>query len=253
MSYLTKKRVNYKWTEECETNFKILKERLLNPPVLKYPDFEKLFIITVDASATGCGAVLSQLHGDDDLPIAFISKAWSPADAVKSTPIQECLGIHLAISQFGPYIYGTSFLVRTDHKSLVYLFTHKNLSPKLLRIRLDLEDYDFTIEHVSGKKNVVADALSRIHMKDIVDLYGKTASVLAITRSMSKKIDENTQVNDHSNKIVNNNELLEDVPMIENLSAKMIKKVPKLRCTMNEMNGTIELNMKVHQESSGSI
>lgn len=154
MSYLTKKNVLFKWTSECEENFQILKDRLMNPPILAYPDYNKEFIVTVDASDSGCGGVLSQLHGEDDLPIAFISKAWSRADSIKSTPIQECLAIHYALTQFRPYIYDTSFTVKTDHKSLIYLFTHKNLSPKLLRIRLDLEDYDFVIQHVSGKKNV---------------------------------------------------------------------------------------------------
>lgn len=113
ISKLTKKDVVFKWTEECNKNFEILKERLLHPTVLQYPDYDKQFIITVDASATGCGAVLSQTHDNEDLLIAFASKAWTPADFIKSTPIQECLGIHFAISQFRPYVFGTSFLVRS--------------------------------------------------------------------------------------------------------------------------------------------
>lgn len=248
LSYLTKKHVQFKWNEECDKNFSILKEKLLNPPILRYPDFDKQFVVTVDASAIGCGAVLSQLYGDDDLPIAFVSKAWSHADAMKSTPVQECLGIHYALSQFRPYVYGTSFLVRTDHRSLIYLFTHKNLSPKLLRIRLDLEEYDFTIEHVSGKKNVVADALSRIRMQDIVDLYGKTVSVLAITRSMSRK-----KIPNEVTSVVNSNGAAPPsyVPIFEELSSKKVRNLPTMKCAIDKLktgkNSNDEMSMIIYK------
>lgn len=232
MSYLTKKDVHFRWTKECDENFLELKKRLMSPTILAYPDFSKQFVITVDASVTGCGAVLSQMHGNSDLPIAFVSKSWSKADAMKSTPIQECLAIHYALTQFRPYVYGTPFLVKTDHRSLIYLFTHKNLSPKLMRIRLDLEEYDCTIEHISGKKNVVADALSRIKLQDIVDLYGKTTSVLAITRSMAKKgkdtLDEDARTT--ATVETGREELVQRMTVIESLEASFDKSVPRVRC-----------------------
>lgn len=55
---LTRKNINFDWSSECEESFQLLKRRLASPPILKYPDFEKQFMITVDASNAACGAVL---------------------------------------------------------------------------------------------------------------------------------------------------------------------------------------------------
>lgn len=130
---------------------------------------------------------------------------------------------------------------------MIYLFTHKNLSPKLLRIRLDLEDYDFIIEHISGKSNVVADALSRIHIKDIIDLCGKTTSVLTITRSKSKKMLASEK---KSTKPVEKENDYKFVPIIESTNSKIDKKLPKMKCTLNSINGInkgVELIIKVYK------
>lgn len=116
LNNLTKKSSKFIWSEQCQNSFLELKEKLINPPILTYPDFTKPFIVTVDASTIGCGAVLSQMNGQNDLPIYFASKTWSKADAMKSTPVQECLAIHFALTHFRPYVYGVPFLVRTDHK-----------------------------------------------------------------------------------------------------------------------------------------
>lgn len=77
-----------------------------------------------------------------------------------------------------------------NNKSLIYLYSHKNPSLKLTRIRIEL-DYDFTIEHIKVKENVGADALSRISMEDLKNLYGETASVLTVqTRSRTEKLND---------------------------------------------------------------
>lgn len=57
---LTKKRTEFIWTDECQRSFTKLKNKLINPPILQYPNFEKEFTVTVDASNIACGAVLSQ-------------------------------------------------------------------------------------------------------------------------------------------------------------------------------------------------
>lgn len=147
----------------------------------------------------------------------------------KSTPEQECLAIHFAINQFRPYVYGNQFLVRSDHKSLIYLFSHKNPSPKLTRIRVELEDYDFTIEHIKGKNNVAADALSRITIEDLKDLYGKAATVLPITRSMSRKLHKTVNSLPDQTTPIQIKE--EDIPVVEDLSSSFSRTIPKIKCT----------------------
>lgn len=159
---LLKKNVKFEWTDKRQKAFENLKSHLLSPQILRYPDFSKEFIITTDASNVGCGAVLSQDYDGNDLPVSYGSKTFNKAESKKHTIYQEMIAIHWAINHFKAYVYGRKFKIRTDHRPLVYLFGMKEPTKKLTQMRLDLEDYDFEIEHIKGKKNVGADALSRI-------------------------------------------------------------------------------------------
>lgn len=131
---------------------------------------------------------MSQNFDGEDLPICFISRSFQKAELNKSTIMKELLAIHFAVTYLRPYLYGQKFLVRSDHKPLVFLYNLKNPASKLTQIRLDLDEYDFTVEHIPGKHNVVADALSRIHIDDIKQLRVDDAQILAMTRSMTKKL-----------------------------------------------------------------
>lgn len=192
LNALLKKNAQFNWTNDCQKSFETLKSKLLSPNILKFPDFNKTFILSTDASKIACGAVLAQKHDNMEMPIAFASKAFTKGESNKSTIEQELIAIHWAIMHFRPYLYGRRFIVKTDHRPLVYLFSMKNPSSKLTRMRLDLEEFCFDIEHVKGKDNVGADALSRVVI-DSDEL--KNLSILPIqTRSMTKK--QSSQGND---------------------------------------------------------
>lgn len=167
LNKITRKNSIYQWTTECQESFETLKHHLANPPILAFPDFSKPFIITVDASMKACGSVLSQSHDGFERPIYYASKSCTKGEQNKATIEQELIAMHWVIKQFRPYINGTEFLVRSDHKPLIYLFSLKEPSSRLTRIRLDLEEYSFTVEHIRGKDNVIADALSRITIDDL--------------------------------------------------------------------------------------
>lgn len=184
LNKLLKKNIKFVWTDQCQHSFEKLKNCLLHPTILQYPDFSKAFILTTDASKEACGAILSQKFGDNDLPIAYASKSFTKGEINKSTIEKELAAIHWAIKYFRPYLYGQKFIVRSDHKALIYLFSLKDPSSKLTRMRLDIEEYDFVIEYIKGKDNVGADALSRISVDELKEIHYK--SVLAVTRSMTK-------------------------------------------------------------------
>lgn len=225
LNRLTRKTVEFEWTEDCESAFRILIDKLSSPPILQYPDFSKQFLVTVDASGKACGAVLSQNFDGDDLPIYFASKSFNKGELNKSTIEKELLAIHFAINHFRPYIYGTHFTVRSDHKPLIYLFSLKNPSSKLTRIRLELEEYSFTIEHIKGKDNVAADALSRITIEDLKNMYEKTVSALPMTtRSMAKR--SNVQSNVRPERQIREHEL----SVIEELNGSFEKSLPRVKC-----------------------
>jgi len=144
-----------------QTAFDILKGKLTTAPVLRYPDFTRQFTIATDASDYAIGAVLSQGSVGQDRPIAYASRILNKAEQNYNTTEKELLAIVWAVKHFRPYIYGTKFLIITDHKPLIWLFSVNDPGSRLIRWRLKLEEYDYEIIHRAGKGNTNADALSR--------------------------------------------------------------------------------------------
>lgn len=159
---LTRKSIQFKWSEECEEAFQKLKRALISPPILKYPDFEREFKVTVDASSLGCGGVLTQEYEGIDMPVTYVSKTFKKGELNKPVIEKELIAIHFAVTTLRPYLYGRKFIVKSDHKPLIYLYNLKNPASKLTRIRLEIEEFNFDVEYIKGSDNVIADALSRI-------------------------------------------------------------------------------------------
>lgn len=162
MNNLLKKNTNFYWCPLCVESFETLKEKLCNPPVLQYPDFSKEFILTCDASNFSVGAVLSQGTVGTDRPIAFASRTLNKAEKNYSVIEKELLAITWGVKHYRAYLYGRKFLIVTDHKPLIWLFSVKDPGSRLMKFRLKLEEYEYEIIHKPGKYNTNADALSRV-------------------------------------------------------------------------------------------
>ena len=159
---LLKKDAKYTWEENQEIAFQTLKQKLMSQPILQYPDFSKEFILTTDASNEGAGAVLSQGAVGKDLPIAYASRSFNKAEKNYSTVEKELAAIVWGIKHFRPYLYGRRFKVVSDHKPLTWIMNVKDPGSRLLRWRIQLEEYDYEIVYKPGVQNSNADALSRI-------------------------------------------------------------------------------------------
>lgn len=192
LNRLTRKNQKFEWTDLCEEAFQELKKALLNPPILKYPDFSKQFTVITDASNIACGAILAQEYDGLDHPIAYASRTLTKGEMNKSTIEKELAAIHWALQHFKAYLYGTKFKVKSDHRPLVYLFNMTNPTSKLTRMRMDLEDFDFIVEYIKGEKNVGADALSRIDISDLRNTF----KVAIMTRSKSRQITKDKDQNE---------------------------------------------------------
>jgi len=131
-----------------------------------------------------CGAVLSQDHNGHQLAVAYASRSFTKGESNKSTTEQELAAIHWAIIHFRPYIYGEHFTVKTDHRPLTFSFSMTNSGSTLTRKRLKLEEYNFTVEYLRGKDNYVADALSRITIKELKDITG---NIMKVTRRLQSR------------------------------------------------------------------
>lgn len=150
--------------EDYKESFELCRNLLMNDPILQYPDFNKPFILTTDASNYAIGAILSQGKVGSDLPVAYASRTLNSSETVYSTIEKELLAIVWATKYFRPYLYGRQFTIVTDHKPLQWLFNLKEPSSKLVRWRLKLEEFDYKVEYKKGILNGNADALSRVEI-----------------------------------------------------------------------------------------
>ena len=119
---------------ECEDAFTTLKSRLLLPPVLAYPSFQKGFILETDASALGLGAILAQKQEDDRThPIAYASRALSQAEKSYGITELETLEVVWGITHFRLYLYGNTVKVLTDHSAVKAVLEMPNPTGKHAR------------------------------------------------------------------------------------------------------------------------
>ena len=157
---LTEKNARFKWTDECQRAFVELRQRLVEAPVLAFPDFSGSFVLDTDA---GIGAVLSQLQEDGgERVVAYASRVLSKPERRYCATRKVLLAVVTFIKHFRPYLLGKQFTLRTDHSSLTWLFWTRDPEGQLARWLERLQEYDFTIEHRAGPKHVNADAMSRL-------------------------------------------------------------------------------------------
>ncbi len=161
LTTLLKKGRHWKWTEEQQTAFEVLKAKLTEAPVLACPDFSRTFKLQTDASDYGLGAVLTQDFDEGERVIAYASRGLNAAEKNYTATEKECLAIIWGIRKMRPYLEGYRFLVVTDHLSLKWLNSIDNPTGRLARWALELQQYTFTVQYRKGRNNVVADALSR--------------------------------------------------------------------------------------------
>ncbi|KAK1609082.1 hypothetical protein QYE76_032755 [Lolium multiflorum] len=157
MTQLLKKDKKFEWTDKCEESFQKLKARLTTVPILIMPDITKPFDIYCDASKNGLGCVLMQ----EGKVISYLSRQLKQHEQNYPTHDLELAAVVLALKVWRHYLMGNRCEIYSDHKSLKYIFTQKELNMRQRRWIELIKDYDLEIHYHPGKANVVADALSR--------------------------------------------------------------------------------------------
>ncbi|KAI3740651.1 hypothetical protein L2E82_31121 [Cichorium intybus] len=157
LTKLTRKGVKFEWGAEQEKAFETLKEKLCDAPVLTLSEGTEDFVVYSDASNRGLGCVLMQ-RGK---VIAYASRQLKEPETRYATHDLELAAIVFALKFWRHYLYGTKCTLYTDHKSLQYVFSQKELNMRQSRWLELINDYDCEIAYQPGKANVVADALSR--------------------------------------------------------------------------------------------
>ena len=160
---LTKKTEKFIWTPEREAAFNQFKKILCSDLIVKLPDWSKPFVVVSDASTTAVGACLMQPYGDQLLPVYYFSRSLRGAELNYSAQHLEAFGVILAVQKWKYFLWGAPFSVRilSDHRSLQHWRSQKDLQGRMARWQEILSEFDYVIEYVPGRTNVLADALSR--------------------------------------------------------------------------------------------
>lgn len=132
LTQLTSVNKEFIWNPEAQAVFDKLKELFISAPILIQPEPQQQFIVEVDASDSGVGAVLSQCDCTTGKlkPCAFFSSKLSMAEQNDDVGNRELLAIKLTLEEWRDWLEGAEqpFIVWTDHKNLAYLRTVKRLN-----------------------------------------------------------------------------------------------------------------------------
>ncbi|KAL4280562.1 hypothetical protein GQ457_03G018250 [Hibiscus cannabinus] len=166
LAKLLRKDPPFEWSEDRQRCFDQLKQALTHAHVLVQPELGKEFTVYSDASQSGLGCVLMQ--GDN--VVAYASRQLKPHELNYPTHDLELVAIVFAPKIWRHYLYGEKCHMFTDHKSLKYLLTQKDLNLRQRRWMDLLKDYDLLIDYHPRKANVVADALIEISTRFFMEI-----------------------------------------------------------------------------------
>ena len=113
----TEKDVRFVCPLDCDQAFEKLKPCFVNNPTVIYPDLTMPFILDTDASGVGIGAVLSQEQGDKERVVAYYSRLLTRSKQNYCVTRHELLSVVDSIQHFHTYLYGTKFVIHTEHGS----------------------------------------------------------------------------------------------------------------------------------------
>lgn len=244
---LLKKDAKFIWSDECQKAFDHFKTCLTTPPILQFPDFDKTFYVSTDASKVSIAAILSQMREGKLLPICYASRTLQGAEVRYGATQTEVLAVVWGLNYFKTYINNRFFEVFTDCKALQWLLQLKSPNSRLIRWKFELAGYDFKINHIKGKDNVVADCLSRYTYNE------ETKHIDVITRAQANKTqaESNYRTPEQNIQNIENQKAapiqINELPtIIESTDAKLIQKFPVklLICRADKYEPDIDIESK---------
>jgi hypothetical protein len=152
-----RKSTKWDWTGRCQDSFEVLKQKLIEAPLLRTPNERLPYKVVMDASDLGLGAVLLQ----EGHPVAFESRKLNSAELNYNVTEKEMLAVMHALRVWRCYLEGADITVYTDHVSNTFFHTQPNLSRRQARWSEFLHRFGaFEWKYCKGASNV-ADALSQ--------------------------------------------------------------------------------------------
>ena len=189
---MTKKGTTFKWTAECDAVFRLLKEKLMENPVLINPQVDKDYVIHCDASKYSYSGILQQTRpGTEELaPVAYFSGNFDKTQVKWTITEKEAYAIYKSVKKFAFYITGAKTTVFSDHKPLKNFFEGGMNIAKLDRWSLELQEFDISIEFIQGKLNTVTDVISRLKNEGLYEEHSDKNHKIKTTTNLNDRIEE---------------------------------------------------------------
>ena len=156
------KKKKFIWNQACESSFLQIKQNLIDAVGLGIPDKDGDLVVETDASGVACGAVLYQFTDNRLVPLWYLSKKLNKHEKNYSARDREALAVCWALSKLQSYLHLKPFVLYSDHQSLIYLKTQKEIkTSRDYRWMEIISQYDFEQRYRKGELMTVPDALSR--------------------------------------------------------------------------------------------
>ena len=189
---LTKKGATFNWTKEYDAAFRLLKEKLMEDPVLISPQVDKDYIIHCNASKYSYSGILQQTRpGTEELaPVAYFSGNFDKTQVKWNITEKEAYAIYKSVKKFTFYITGAKTTVYSDHKPLKNFFEGGMNITKLDRWSLELQEFDISLEFIQGKLNTVADVISCLRNEGLYHEHSNREQEVNTKVNLDDRIEE---------------------------------------------------------------
>ena len=189
---MTKKGATFNWTKECNAAFKLLKEKLMEDPILISPQVDKDYVIHCNASKYSYSGILQQTRpGTEELvPVAYFSGNFDKTQVKWNITEKEAYAIYKSVKKFAFYITGAKTTVFSDHKPLENFFEGGMNITKLDSWLLELQEFDISLEFIQGKLNTVTDTISCLKNGGLYEEHSNEDQKINTTINLDKRIEE---------------------------------------------------------------
>ena len=149
------------WTDECQYSLDRIQFLIGAHPCLIIPNINFPFYVQTDASSVGLGGALLQHRQGVLYPCRFVSRKLFDREKRYAVIEREALAIVWGLEKFARYLVGQEFILQTDHAPLRAIAGGRSKNSRLCRWSLLLQQFNFKVEYLPGRHNVLADYLSR--------------------------------------------------------------------------------------------
>lgn len=143
-----------------EKAIKEIRDAIVNSDSIILPDLGDRFYLYCDASYDTIGGAVRQIRENEERVVMWMSRRLSSAEVNYTVTEKECLAIVWCVERCKVYLIN-QFTIRTDHSALTWLMKQKEPTGRLSRWIMKMQQFNYTVEHIPGRENVIADAISR--------------------------------------------------------------------------------------------